>query len=83
MIEKPKTDFPETLITKNPEEGFALAVHLSRLGVKTTQPDVDVLKSLRPNYANDSDALIAASHVIAINFQTIANANNFWKSDLK
>ena len=37
-----------TLITANPQEGFALAVTLSRRGVKTTQPDVEVLKELRP-----------------------------------
>jgi len=69
----------ETLITKTPQEGFELAVKLSRMGVKTTQPDVEVLKKLRPEYATDADGLTAASQVIALNFQTISAANNYWR----
>lgn len=68
-----------TLITETPEDGFALAVKMSRMGVKTTQPDVEVLHKLRPIYANDADSLTAASQVIAINFQTVAAANNYWR----
>lgn len=68
-----------TLITKTPQEGFELATKLSRMGVKSTQPNVDVLKKLRPDYANSADGLTAASQVIAINFQTISAANNYWK----
>lgn len=67
-----------TLITATPQEGFELAITLSRRGVKYTQPDVDVLKALRPDYANDADSLTAASHVIAVNFQTVAAANGYW-----
>src|SRR5690625_7558366 len=59
-----------TLITATPEEGFALAVTLSRKGVTTTQTDREVLHALRPDYAHNSDALIAASQVIAIHYQT-------------
>ena len=68
-----------TLITATPQQGFELAVLLIRKGVKTTQPDVEVLKKLRPVYANNADSLTAASHVIAVNFQTIAAANNYWR----
>jgi len=68
-----------TLITATPEEGFALAVTLSRKGVTTTQTDREVLHALRPDYAHNSDALIAASQVIAIHYQTIAAANNYWR----
>jgi len=68
-----------SLITKNPQEGFELATKLSRMGVKSTQPNVEVLKQLRPKYAEDASGLTAASQVIAINFQTIAAANNYWK----
>ena len=68
-----------SLITETPQDGFALAVTLSRRGGKTTQPDVDVLKKLRPVYAEDADSLTAASQVIAINFQTVAAANNYWR----
>ena len=68
-----------TLITETPQAGFDLAIKLSRMGVKSTQPDVEVLKKLRPDYANSADGLTAASHVIAVNFQTISAANNYWR----
>lgn len=68
-----------TLITDTPQEGFELAITLSRRGVKYTQPDVDVLKKLRPEYANSADSLMSASHVVAVNFQTIAAANGYWR----
>ena len=69
----------DSLITPGPQEGFELAITLSRRGVKYTQPDTSVLKSLRPEYASDADGLIAASQVVAINFQTIAAANGYWR----
>lgn len=68
----------ETLITETPQQGFELAVTLSRRGVKYTQPDAEVLKRLRPEYAESAEDLIAASHVVAVNFQTIAAANDYW-----
>lgn len=68
-----------SLITDNPQEGFELAIKLSRMGVKSTQPNIEVLKKLRSDYAEDAFGLTAASQVIAINFQTIASANNYWK----
>lgn len=68
-----------TLITDTPQEGFELAITLSRRGVKYTQPDTEVLHKLRPEYANDANALTAASQVVAINFQTVAAANNYWR----
>lgn len=68
-----------SLITNNPQEGFELAIKLSRMGVKSTQPDIEVLKKLRKDYANDASGLTAASHVIAVNFQTISVANNYWR----
>ncbi|MCC7117756.1 MAG: hexameric tyrosine-coordinated heme protein [Anaerolineales bacterium] len=67
-----------SLITNTPQEGFELAITLSRRGVKYTQPDVETLKKLRPDYANSADSLTAASQVIAIHFQTIAAANGYW-----
>lgn len=67
-----------SLITETPQEGFELAITLSRRGVKSTQSDPDVLHRLRADYANNADSLTAASQVIAINFQTIAAANNYW-----
>jgi Hexameric tyrosine-coordinated heme protein (HTHP) len=68
-----------SLITETPEEGFALAVTLARRGVTTTQTDRDVLFGLRPKYAHDPDSLIAASQTIALYFQTVAAANDYWR----
>ena len=69
-----------SLITASPQEGFELAITLSRRGVKYTQPDAQVLHKLRPEYAHDHAALTAASQVVALNFQTVAAANNYWRS---
>ncbi len=68
-----------SLITASPQEGFELAITLSRRGVKYTQPDAEVLHKLRPEYANNASELTAASQVIAVNFQTVAAANNYWR----
>ncbi|WP_442267398.1 hexameric tyrosine-coordinated heme protein [Tenacibaculum sp. ZS6-P6] len=68
-----------TLKTSTPQEGFELAIKLSRMGVKSTQPNIEILKSLRPKYANDALGLTTASQVIALNFQTVSAANNYWK----
>lgn len=70
----------KSLITATPQEGFDLAITLSRKGVRYTQSDPEVLKKLRPEYANDAAGLTAASQVIAINFQTVAAANNYWRA---
>ncbi len=68
-----------TLITETPQEGFELAITLSRRGVKYTQPDMEILQKLRPEYAESADGLTAASQVVAMNFQTVAAANNYWR----
>lgn len=69
-----------TLQTSGPQEGFELAIKLSRMGVKYTQPSDEVRSRLRPEYAESADSLTAASQVIAVNFQTIAAANNYWRT---
>ncbi len=64
--------------TEDPQSGYELAIKLSRMGVKYTQPSDEVRKKVRPAYAEDPTNLIASSQVIATNFQTIAAANNYW-----
>lgn len=68
-----------TLITATPEEGRALAITIARHMIHNLQPDLDVLKTGRPIYSANPDSLIAASQVVAIEFQTIAAANNYWR----
>ena len=68
-----------TLMTATPEEGRALAMTMARHSIHNLQPDLDVLMAGRPIYSVNPDSLIAASQVLAIEFQTIAAANNYWR----
>lgn len=68
-----------TLITKTPEEGRELAMTMARHTIHNIQPDLDILKAGRPDYSANPDSLTAAAQVVAIEFQTIAAANNYWK----
>ena len=68
-----------TLITDTPEEGRALAMLIARHTIHNIQPDLDVLKAGREKYSTDPSSLTAASQVVAIEFQTIAAANNYWR----
>jgi hypothetical protein len=68
-----------SLITNTPQEGYELAIKLSRMGVKYTQPSDEVRKKIRPVYSEDASNLIASSHVIATHFQTVSAANNHWR----
>ena len=68
-----------SLITPTPEEGYELAITLSRMAVKKTQPDDASRERMRPDYANNADSLTQVSLVVATNFNTVAQANNFWK----
>lgn len=67
-----------SLQTDTPEEGYDLAIKLSRMAVKKTQPDDAARAKMRPDYATNADSLTMASHVVATNFQTVAQANNYW-----
>jgi hypothetical protein len=68
-----------SLKTATPQEGFELATKLARVGVKLTQPSAEIRDKLRAAYEQDSTQLIASSQVIAIHFQTVAAANNYWR----
>lgn len=68
-----------SLITQTPEDGFNVAMKMSRMAVKMTQPDDAVRAKLRAVYENDATALTRVSHVVATNFQTVAAANNYWR----
>lgn len=68
-----------TLITKTPEEGRALAIKIARLSIKITQPDAEIREKLRPTYANDAAMLISIGQTVAAEFSIIAAANNYWR----
>lgn len=68
-----------TLITPTPTEGYDLAIKLTRMTIKKTQQGPAVRDRLRPDYAENADALIAVSAVVATHFATIAAANGSWR----
>lgn len=68
-----------SLITTTPEEGRQLAIKLARLTIKITQPNASIREKLRPIYAEDASMLIAIGQTVAMEFATIAAANNYWK----
>lgn len=74
-----KENYLPSLITQTPMEGRMLAITLARKSIAAIQTDPDVRKKLRADYATDTNQLIASAEVIALEFQTIAAANNYWK----
>ena len=79
MTEMAKQAPALSLITETPEQGFQLAIALSRKAVKATQHNKEILVKLRDVYSKNADSLIAVSQVVAIHFQTVAAANNYWR----
>ena len=73
------TTWLPTLKTATPQEGYELAVKMARVAIKMTQPDAEVRDKLRPVYAENADALIASSQVVATHFATVAAANDYWR----
>ena len=74
-------DYLESLQCKTPAEGRLLAFTLARKTIAAIQTNPEIRKKLRPEYAEDTAQLIASSQVVAIEFQTIAIANNYWKDE--
>lgn len=68
-----------SLITATPQEGRELAIKIARKSIAAIQTDPEIRKQLRNDYASDTAQLIASAHVIAVEFQTIAAANSYWK----
>ena len=67
-----------SLLTNSPQEGRELAMKMARKSIAAIQPDADIRKVLRNDYAADTSQLIASAQIVAIEFQTIAAANNYW-----
>src|SRR5699024_2936393 len=68
-----------SLITDTPEEGRELAMTIARHTIHNIKPDLDKLKDGRPDYSVEPDSLISAAQVVAIEFRTIAEANDYWR----
>ena len=72
-------DYVPSLITATPYEGRQLAIKLARKSIGEMQSDSAVKKEVRGQYSRDGGMLIDAAEVIAIEFATIAAANNYWR----
>ena len=72
-------DYVPSLITDTPYEGRQLAIKLARKSIGEMQSDSAVKKTVRAVYSTDGAILIEAAEVIAIEFATIAAANNYWR----
>lgn len=72
-------DYVPSLITATPYEGRQLAIKLARKSIGEMQSDSAIKKKVRAQYAEDGAVLIEAAEVIAIEFATIAAANNYWR----
>ena len=73
-------DLIPTLITDTPAQGRELAIMIARKTIATIQTDAEVRSQLRPDYDNDTTKLMQAGQIVAIEFQTIAAANNYWNT---
>lgn len=69
----------ESLITETPQEGRELAIKMARKTIGAIQSDGDVKKKLRGEYAQNAELLILSAEVVAIEFRTVAEANNYWR----
>ncbi len=68
-----------SLETETPAQGRELAILVARKTIAAIQPDAAVRERLRPEYAEGSSGLMQAAHIVAIEFQTIAAANGYWR----
>ena len=73
------TEILPTLITATPAEGRELAIMMARKTIAAIQPSAEVREELRPDYEKDTEKLMQAAHIVALEFQTIAAANKYWR----
>lgn len=77
--EKKIEDYMPSLITKTPLEGRMLAIKMVRKTIGTIQQDSGIKKAVRKKYEDDPQLLMYAAELVAIEFKTIAIANNYWR----
>ncbi len=76
---KAADDYMPTLITKTPLEGRMLAITMVRKTIGTIQKSSEIKKTVREEYQDDAEVLMKAAELVAIEFKTIAIANNYWR----
>jgi len=77
--EKNIEDYMTSLITKTPFEGRMLAIKIVRKTIGTIQRDPEIKQAVRKIYQDDPQLLMYAAELVAMEFKTIAIANNYWR----
>jgi len=72
-------DYMPSLITKTPLEGRMLAIKIVRKTIGTIQKDPEIKRAVRNKYQDNPQLLMYAAELVAIEFKTIAIANNYWR----
>jgi len=72
-------DYVPSLITRTPLEGRLLAITLVRKTIGGIQPDAAAKRRVREQYGEDPALLMRAAELVAIEFRTIAEANDYWR----
>jgi hypothetical protein len=72
-------DYMPSLITETPFEGRKLAITMVRKTIGTIQQDAEIKKAVRKEYQDDATLLMRAAELVAFEFKTIAEANNYWR----
>ncbi|WP_317249679.1 hexameric tyrosine-coordinated heme protein [Aquimarina acroporae] len=63
----------------NPQKGFELVVKLSQMRLEASQSRGKLFNKTKLKYASEVVDMTISSQLIALNFHTIATANNYWK----
>ncbi len=75
----PADDYVPSLITDTPLQGRQLAITLVRKTIGSIQKDGDAKRRVREKYEEDPVMLMRAAELVAIEFRTIAEANDYWR----
>lgn len=72
-------DYMPSLITKTPLEGRKLAMKMVRKTIGAIQPDPAIKIAVRLIYQDDPQLLLYSAELVAMEFKTIAIANDYWR----
>ncbi len=72
-------DYVPSLITGTPLQGRQLAITLVRKTIGGIQHDGDAKRRVREKYEEDPALLMRAAELVAMEFRTIAEANDYWR----
>lgn len=78
---KASADYMPSLITETPLEGRQLAITMVRKTIGTIQKSAETKKKVRGDYQDDAALLMQAAELVAMEFRTIAMANNYWRKE--